>query len=73
MKPWNLLLQSKFRKLLNRRGQSIVEFVLLLAVISGLSYGFVAIMNKNLAAYWQYSANLIIDDKPGTKTVKLAP
>jgi len=69
MKPWKLLPQSKFFKRLGQRGQSIVEFVLLLAVITGLSYGFVAMMNKNLATYWQYSANLIVDDKPGTKTV----
>jgi hypothetical protein len=73
MKPWKLLPQPKFMKALGQRGQSIVEFVLLLAVITGLSYGFVAMMNKNLARYWQYSANLIVDDKPGTKTVKFTP
>jgi len=60
-------------KALGERGQSIVEFVLLLAVITGLSYGFVAMMNKNLARYWQYSANLIVHDKPGEKTVKFNP
>jgi len=59
------LLPSKF---LNKRGQSLVEFVLLLAVISGLSYGFVAVMNRHLVKYWEYSVNLVIDDKPGTKT-----
>lgn len=70
MKPWKLLPQNKFFKALGKKGQGIVEFVLLLAVITGLSYGFVAVMNKNIAKYWQYSANLIVDDKPGTKTVR---
>jgi hypothetical protein len=69
MKTWNLL-PLTLRKRLNQRGQSIVEFVLLLAVISLISYTFVAVMNKNLARYWQYSANLIVDDKPGTKSVQ---
>lgn len=58
-------LHTKFNKALGQRGQSIVEFVLLLAVITGLSYSFVAVMNGNLANYWEYSANLIINDKPG--------
>jgi hypothetical protein len=71
MKSRKLLPQNKFLKALGQRGQSIVEFVLLLAVITGLSYGFVAVMNKNLARYWEYSANLIVDDKPGTNTVRL--
>lgn len=65
MKPWKLLPYHKVKKSLGERGQSIVEFVLLLAVITGLSYGFVAVMNKNVARYWEYSANLILNDKPG--------
>jgi hypothetical protein len=73
MKPWKLLPQNKFIKALGERGQSIVEFVLLLAVITGLSYGFVAIMNKNLVRYWQYAANLIVHDNTTTKTVKINP
>lgn len=65
MKPWKLLPYQKVKKSLSERGQSIVEFVLLLAVITGVSYGFVAVMNKNVARYWEYSANLILNDKPG--------
>lgn len=49
---------------LNQRGQSIVEFILLLVAIAGLSYGFVFLMNKNLGRYWEYSVNLIINDTP---------
>lgn len=68
MKTWKLLPQNKFFKTLRKegkRGQSIVEFVLLLAVITGVSFGFVAIMNGNIARYWEYSANLVLNDKPG--------
>ena len=64
MKPWKNF-SLKFIKKMGQRGQSIVEFVLLLAVIASLSYVFVAVMNNNLAKYWEYSANLIINDKPG--------
>lgn len=74
MKPWKLLPQKFLRALRKKaiRGQSIVEFVLLLAVITGLSYGFVAVMNQNLARYWEYAANLVVNDKPGgTKAVSL--
>lgn len=71
MKSWKILTQSRFYQDLNERGQSIIEFVLLLSVVTALSYGFVFMMNKNLANFWQYAANLIVDDKPGTKTVKI--
>jgi hypothetical protein len=73
MKTWNLLPNHKFFQALKKseRGQAIVEFVLLLLVIAGLSYGFVALMNNNLGRYWEYFANLVVDDKPGTKSVRL--
>ncbi len=64
----------KFVQLLGKKkqkGQAIIEFVLLLAVLTLITYGFVYFMNRNLAKYWEYSANLIINDKPGEKTVKL--
>ena len=55
--------------MLNARGQALLEFILLLVVLSGISFLFVGFMNRNLVRYWEYSVNLIIDDKPGTKTV----
>lgn len=71
MKPWNVLTSQTLKKL-GERGQSIVEFVLLLTVVAGISYGFVAFMNRNLSRYWEYSANLIINDRPnGPKAVEL--
>lgn len=63
-----------FIKLLKKRkqaGQAIIEFVLLLAVMTLITYAFVYFMNRNLARYWEYSANLIIHDQPGEKTVTL--
>lgn len=65
MKSWKPLPLNKLTQKLGEKGQTIVEFVLLLAVVTGISFGFVAIMNKNLARYWEYSANLIVNDKPG--------
>lgn len=68
MKMWKIV----SKKYLTERGQSIVEFILLLAAISGLSYGFVVFMNRNLAKYWEYSANLIVNDNPaGPKKLNL--
>ena len=59
------------KKKLGQKGQTLVEFVLLLAVISSISYVFVSFMNRNLSKYWEYSVNLIITDKPGEKRVQL--
>jgi hypothetical protein len=70
MKQRNLLPEEFLRKL-SQRGQAIVEFVLLLAVMSLITYGFVMFMNSNLKRYWEYSANLIINDRPGEKTVTI--
>jgi hypothetical protein len=73
MKRWKRL-PKKIRehlKRFNQRGQSLVEFVLLLAVISMLSYGFVSVMNRNIGNYWQYAVNLIINDRPGVQTATL--
>jgi hypothetical protein len=57
---------------LRNKGQSLVEFVLLLAAIAGISYLFVAGINKYIAKYWEYSVNLIVNDKPGnTKKLNL--
>jgi hypothetical protein len=70
MKPRKLIRLFKRKTFLKRlrlseRGQSIVEFVLLLAAIAGLSYGFMYVMNKNIVLVWEYAANLVVNDKPG--------
>jgi len=64
MKQWKSLpyINQKFFRYLGQRGQTLVEFVLLLAVISTLSYAFVSIMNRNIGAYWEHCVNLVIND-----------
>ena len=69
MKPWkNLLILKRLKhfgkKYLGQRGQSIVEFVLLLSAIASISYFFMGFMNANIARYWEYSVNLIVNDTP---------
>jgi hypothetical protein len=70
MKHWKVL-PFNLKKQLGQKGQTLIEFVLLLTVIAGISFGFVSLMNRNITSYWQYSVNLIIDDRPGTKTATL--
>jgi hypothetical protein len=43
-------------------GQTLVEFALLLLVIATISFGFIAVTNRNLAKYWIAYARLIVDD-----------
>ena len=64
MKLWNRLPLIKLKSLawLNQKGQTLVEFVLLLAVVSSLSYGFVSLMNRNIGTYWEHCVNLVIND-----------
>jgi hypothetical protein len=69
MKTWKKLLNLKRfnhfrRKCLGEKGQSIVEFVLLLSAIASISYFFMGFMNANIARYWEYSVNLIVNDSP---------
>jgi hypothetical protein len=70
MKRWKVL-PFNLLKRVGQKGQSLIEFVLLLTVISGISFMFVSLMNKNITRYWEYAVNLVIDDKPGTKTATL--
>lgn len=43
-------------------GQTLVEFALLLLVIATISFGFIAVTNRNLAKYWTAYVRLIVDD-----------
>lgn len=69
MKPWKKLLFFKrlrrhSLRYLGDKGQSIVEFVLLLSAVASISYFFMGFMNANIARYWEYSVNLIVNDTP---------
>ncbi len=65
------VLPLKFLKKLGQKGQSVVEFALLLAVMALITYAFVHFMNRNLSRYWEHAVNLIINDRPGVKTLNL--
>jgi hypothetical protein len=52
-------------------GQTLVEFALLLLVIATISFGFIAITNRNLAKYWVAYARLIVDDPAENANINL--
>jgi hypothetical protein len=43
-------------------GQTLVEFALILLVIVLLSFGFIAVSNRNLGRLWEGYVRLIVDD-----------
>ena len=56
---------SSFRKvklLLDEKGQSFIEFVLLMLMVIGLSYGYMRIVNGNLGKKWSSMVTVIIND-----------
>jgi competence protein ComGC len=61
LRKYFLHLRKQLRKF-GQKGQTLVEFVLLLAVISTISYAFVAFMNRSLATYWEQAAYMVIRD-----------
>ncbi len=64
MKSWKIFNLKKKQSLLWERGQSLVEFVLLLAAITSVSFLFVAGTNRYIGKFWKYSVNLIVNDDP---------
>lgn len=46
----------------NQRGQSLVEFVLLLTVVMLLSVGFLKLVNTNVAKYWLAMGQMLVED-----------
>lgn len=61
------LFKRQFARFMKQKGQTLVEFVLLLAVISSISYAFVSIMNSNLGMYWEHCVNLVVTDNDPNK------
>ena len=54
------------------KGQSFVEFILLMLMVIMLSYGFMRVVNTNLGKTWVKMVNMIIKDTdPEAETVKL--
>lgn len=46
----------------HQSGQTLIEFVLLLAVISGLSFIFLKLVNNNISLYWVFFVKKVVDD-----------
>lgn len=54
----------------NEKGQTLIEFVLLLAAIGIISVGFMTQMNKYTAERWRAMAQVILDDPSQTLNLK---
>jgi len=54
--------QMFFKTKLNQRGQTLVEFILLMAVIMTISLMFMKIVNSNLAIYWKFIVTKVVGD-----------
>lgn len=58
--------------LTNQRGQSLVEYMLLLAIIVGISFSFMAGINGALGDRWETMAEVLINiDTTNTTKYKL--
>lgn len=55
----------------NERGQTFVEFVLLLSMIMLISFSFMRLLNTGIGKYWTAMANTIMLDVPNAKKLKL--
>jgi hypothetical protein len=69
----NFLLQKRRHKFpsKNQRGQTLVEFMLILLVVTSISYFFARIANQGLGKAWLAFAKLIIDDTQVSNNVVL--
>jgi hypothetical protein len=70
MKILNLFKRIKPQLPSNEKGQTILEFALLLLVIVTVSFSFVALINLRLASVWEYVVNIVVYDKP-VKNLKI--
>lgn len=58
--------------LTNQKGQSLVEYMLLLAIIVGISFSFMAGINGALGDRWETMAEVLINiDTDNTQKYKL--
>lgn len=50
------------RELLNSKGQTLVEFVFMLAIIMTMSMLFMKLLNGNIATFWRFFVTQIVRD-----------
>ena len=58
-------------KIKKQSGQTLVEFILLLLMVVGISFSFIAISNRNLAKLWVAYVRLIVDDPAQNANIDL--
>lgn len=63
----------KNRLITNQKGQSLVEYMLLLAIIVGISFAFMAGINGGIATRWEALAAVLINIDTDTQTVYTIP
>ncbi len=54
---------NKAKAVLNERGQSLIEFILLLLVVATISFMFVKLVNGQIASIWVDFVKIIVDDE----------
>ena len=47
----------------NQKGQTLVEFILLLASIVAIAYSFMGVVNRNLGEQWTEMSQAILEDE----------
>ncbi len=50
-------------KIADQKGQSVVEFILLMLGVLLISFSFLSQVNTNVAERWERIANVIVDDQ----------
>ena len=68
-----LLENEEEENILDESGQTLVEFVLLLLVIMSISFGYMSVVNRGIADYWQAMGNILMKDvkPPGKRNLEL--
>lgn len=64
-------LKKNTNHLNNQNGQTLVEFIMLLASIVLVSMIFMKIVNGNIAKYWSSMANTLLIDVEGNQKLEL--
>lgn len=53
---------NESKKFKNSKGQTLLEFMLLMSLIAIISFAFMKVINTNLGERWTKFVNIIIDD-----------
>ncbi len=53
---------SEAREAKNQSGQTLIEFILLMLMVVFLSFGYMKIVNGNLAKRWEKLVNIVVND-----------